>query len=68
MKVDYAIMETGLGGRLDSVSICNPIISVITSISLDHAEILGNTLSKITLCITHFLPLYVSYSSVEQVS
>jgi len=48
MKVDYAIMETGLGGRLDSVSICKPIISVITSISLDHTEILGDTLTKIT--------------------
>ncbi len=48
MKVDYAIMETGLGGRLDSVSICNPRISVITSISLDHTEILGDTLAKIT--------------------
>ena len=47
-NVDYAIMETGLGGRLDSVSICKPIISVITSISNDHSEILGNTLSEIT--------------------
>ena len=48
MNVDYAIMETGLGGRLDSVTICSPIASVITSISLDHAEILGDTLEKIT--------------------
>ena len=48
MNVDYAIMETGLGGRLDSVTICNPIMTVITSISLDHSEILGNTLLKIT--------------------
>ena len=46
-SVDYAIMETGLGGRLDSVSIASPILSVITSISLDHAEILGDTLIKI---------------------
>jgi len=48
MNVDYAIMETGLGGRLDSVTICSPIASVITSISLDHAEILGDTIKKIT--------------------
>ena len=48
MNVDYAIMETGLGGRLDSVTICTPILTVITSISLDHTEILGSTLSQIT--------------------
>ena len=46
--VDYAIMETGLGGRLDSVTICNPILTIITSISMDHSEILGNSLEKIT--------------------
>ena len=46
-NVDIAIMETGLGGRLDSVSICEPIATVITPISLDHIEILGTTLSKI---------------------
>jgi len=48
-KVDIAIMETGLGGRLDSVSICNPIMTVFTPISLDHTEILGDTLKKIAL-------------------
>ena len=48
-KVDIAIMETGLGGRLDSVSICNPIITILTPISLDHTEILGDTLEKIAL-------------------
>tara|TARA_Y100001970_G_scaffold250756_1_gene322862 strand:- start:1015 stop:2214 length:1200 start_codon:yes stop_codon:yes gene_type:complete len=47
--VDYAIMETGLGGRLDSVSICNPIVTGMTSISLDHTEILGNSLTTIAL-------------------
>ena len=45
--VDIAIMETGLGGRLDSVTICNPILTVITPISLDHTEILGDTIEKI---------------------
>ncbi len=48
-QVDVAIMETGLGGRLDSVSICNPIMTIFTPISLDHTEILGNTLKKIAL-------------------
>lgn len=48
-QVDIAIMETGLGGRLDSVSICNPIMTIFTPISLDHTEILGNTLKKIAL-------------------
>ena len=45
--VDIAILETGLGGRKDSVSICQPILTVITPIALDHIEILGNTLEKI---------------------
>ena len=47
-KVDIAIMETGLGGRLDSVTACNPMITIMTKISLDHIEILGNSLEKIT--------------------
>ena len=45
--VDIAVMETGLGGRLDSVSICESIATVITPISYDHLEILGETLSEI---------------------
>ena len=46
-NVDIAILETGLGGRLDSVSVCEPLATVITPISLDHVEILGETLSEI---------------------
>ena len=46
-NVDIAILETGLGGRLDSVSICEPLATVMTPISLDHIEILGETLSEI---------------------
>ena len=46
-KVDYAIIEVGLGGRLDATNIINPILSVITNISYDHTEILGDTLEKI---------------------
>ncbi len=48
-NVDIAIMETGLGGRLDSVTICNPVLTVITTISLDHTEILGDTIEKIAV-------------------
>ena len=46
-EVDYGIIEVGLGGRLDATNIINPLISVITNISYDHTEILGNTLQKI---------------------
>ncbi len=46
-KVDIAIIETGLGGRLDSTNIISPILSVITNIGFDHVQILGNTLEKI---------------------
>jgi len=42
-KVDFAVLETGLGGRLDATNIIAPILSVITSISLDHTHILGKT-------------------------
>lgn len=46
-NVDVAIIETGLGGRLDSTNVITPILSVITNISYDHMDILGNTLEKI---------------------
>jgi len=46
-KVDIAIIETGLGGRLDATNILSPILSVITNISLDHTKLLGNTLPEI---------------------
>lgn len=46
-KVDIAIIEVGLGGRLDSTNIINPLISVITNIGKDHVQILGNTLEAI---------------------
>ena len=47
MQVDIAVIETGMGGRLDSTNIINPEVSIITNISNDHAQFLGNTLSKI---------------------
>lgn len=46
-KVDFAVVEVGLGGRLDSTNVITPILSVITSISFDHTNILGNTLEEI---------------------
>ena len=45
--VDYAILECGLGGRLDATNVCNPALSVITRIGLDHCDWLGDTLEKI---------------------
>ncbi len=45
--VDIAIIETGLGGRLDSTNIIQPILSIITNVSLDHTALLGNTIEKI---------------------
>ncbi len=46
-EVDYAVIEVGLGGRLDCTNIISPILSVITNISFDHTQFLGNTLAKI---------------------
>ncbi len=46
-NVDVAVIEVGLGGRLDCTNIISPILSVITNISLDHTQFLGNTLAKI---------------------
>jgi dihydrofolate synthase/folylpolyglutamate synthase len=46
-KVDIAVIEVGLGGRLDSTNIINPLVSVITNIGLDHTQFLGETLKEI---------------------
>lgn len=46
-NVDIAIVEVGLGGRLDSTNIITPLLSIITNISLDHTQMLGETLSEI---------------------
>lgn len=48
-KVDIAIIETGLGGRLDSTNIITPLLSVITNIGYDHMQLLGETLSEIAV-------------------
>src|SRR3989304_5524373 len=46
-EVDIAVIETGLGGRLDSTNIITPVLSVITNIGIDHTDFLGDTLEKI---------------------
>lgn len=46
-EVDIAVIEVGLGGRLDSTNIITPVLSIITNISFDHMQFLGNTLEKI---------------------
>ena len=46
-KVDFAIIEVGLGGRLDSTNIIKPLVSAITNVALDHQNILGNTVEEI---------------------
>lgn len=60
-NVDMAVIETGLGGRLDATNVINPLASVITSISLDHQEILGKDLQNISLekagIIKHNVPV-----------
>lgn len=48
-KVDFAVIETGMGGRLDSTNIITPILSIITNIGLDHQQFLGNTLAEIAM-------------------
>ncbi len=46
-RVDLAVVEVGLGGRLDATNVCEPLLSLITSISLEHRELLGDTLAAI---------------------
>ena len=48
-NLDYTILEVGLGGRLDSTNVSNPIVSVITRIGYDHTEVLGKTITKIAV-------------------
>src|SRR5438093_6572214 len=48
-EIDVAIVEVGLGGRFDSTNVCNPSVSVITSISFDHTQQLGNRLASIAM-------------------
>ncbi|WP_299386925.1 folylpolyglutamate synthase/dihydrofolate synthase family protein [uncultured Lacinutrix sp.] len=68
-KVDIAIIEVGLGGRLDSTNIITPEVSVITNIGLDHTHFLGNTLKSIAKekggIIKHNIPVVIGETQVE---
>ncbi|WP_350293653.1 folylpolyglutamate synthase/dihydrofolate synthase family protein [uncultured Croceitalea sp.] len=68
-KVDIAIIEVGLGGRLDSTNIITPQVSLITNIGLDHIQLLGDTLEKIALekagIIKKGVPVVVSETQLE---
>jgi len=48
-KVDYAVFEVGMGGKLDSTNICMSKVAVLTNVGLDHTQILGDTVEKITI-------------------
>ena len=63
-KIDFAIIETGLGGRLDSTNIISPLGCLITNISFDHQDLLGDTLAKIAAekagIIKYWTPVTIS--------
>ena len=68
-NVDVAIVETGLGGRFDSTNIISPLVSVITNISFDHKDLLGETLREIAAekagIIKNGIPVVVSQRQQE---
>ena len=68
-KVDIAIIETGMGGRLDSTNVINPLVSVITNIGYDHTQFLGDTLAKIAFekagIIKPQVPVVIGQSHIE---
>ena len=68
-QVDVAVIEVGLGGRLDSTNIISPEVSVITNIGYDHVNLLGNTLGKIAIekagIIKSNVPVVIGTSQLE---
>lgn len=68
-KVDIAVIEVGLGGRLDSTNVITPLVSVITNISFDHTALLGNTLPKIAEekagIIKKNIPVVIGETTIE---
>ncbi|HEY1046388.1 MAG TPA: folylpolyglutamate synthase/dihydrofolate synthase family protein [Bacteroidia bacterium] len=68
-KIEIAVVETGLGGRLDSTNIIHPVISIITNIGMDHADLLGDTLGKIASekagIIKHNVPVVIGERQIE---
>lgn len=71
-EVDIAVIEVGLGGRLDCTNIIQPLMSIITNISFDHTQFLGNTLEKIAGekagIIKHGIPAIVGESDIPSVA
>jgi dihydrofolate synthase / folylpolyglutamate synthase len=71
-KIDIAVIETGLGGRLDSTNIITPLMSVITNIGFDHMKMLGNTLPEIAFekagIIKHQVPVIIGEWQQETAS
>lgn len=68
-KVNVAVIEVGLGGRLDSTNVITPELSIITNISFDHKDLLGDTLEKIAYekagIIKHHVPVIISERQPE---
>lgn len=68
-NVDVAVIEVGLGGRLDCTNIISPVLSIITNISFDHVNLLGNTLEKIASekagIIKHGVPVIIGETTSE---
>ncbi len=68
-NIDIAVIEVGLGGRLDSTNIITPVLSVITNIGHDHMDILGDTFEKIAIeksgIIKHSVPVVISETQKE---
>jgi dihydrofolate synthase / folylpolyglutamate synthase len=68
-EVDVAVIEVGLGGRLDSTNIITPLVSLITNIGLDHTNLLGGTLDKIATekagIIKHKVPVVISQTQAD---
>jgi dihydrofolate synthase/folylpolyglutamate synthase len=70
-KCSWVVLETGMGGRLDSTNICIPKVSVITTIGIDHTAFLGNTIEEIANeklgIVKHSIPLVISGINLPQI-
>lgn len=68
-KVDYVVLEVGLGGRLDATNIVNPVLSVLTTVELEHTDVLGDTMEKILNeklgIVKDGVPVLIGYQSGE---
>jgi len=65
-NIDIAVLETGLGGKYDSVTACNPILQLFTKISMDHQHILGDTIQEIADDKSHAIQYQIPCISVNQ--